>query len=189
MPTRERSFEVLFSDDSIVELSRLDLALLDTRLPASITGRVRFCAHGDASESLHEMFVLIARDNYVRPHKHPGKVESFHIVRGQVDVVIFDDTGKIETVLQLGDYQSGLAFFYRLSKPLFHTVLVRSESVLIHETTNGPFSKSDSIYAPWAPEESNELAKLFLEDLNASVEAFLAGQTKFPPSIDGHCSV
>lgn len=189
MPTRERSFEVLFSDEPIVQVSRSDLELLNKRLPASATGRVRFCAHGDASESLHEMFVLIAHDNYVRPHKHPGKVESFHVVRGQVDVVIFDDAGSIATVVQLGDFESGLAFFYRLSRPFFHTVVVRSESVLIHEITNGPFNKSDTVYAPWSPPQGDGLSERFLENLKGSIEQFLAGQVSHPPSFDGQCGV
>ncbi|MBY0548465.1 MAG: WbuC family cupin fold metalloprotein [Candidatus Obscuribacterales bacterium] len=189
MPPRERSFEVLFSDEPIVQVSRSDLELLDTRLPASATGRVRFCAHGDDSESLHEMFVLIARDNYVRPHKHPGKVESFHVIKGQVDVVIFNDAGDMETVVQLGDYESGLAFFYRLSRSSFHTVVVRSESVLIHEVTNGPFNNSDTIHAPWSPPQSDDRSKKFLEYLKVSIDQFLAGQAPLPLSFDGPGSV
>ena len=79
--------------------------------------------HRDAAETLHEMFICLHRDTYIRPHKHDGKSESFHIVQGEVDVLIFDGRGKVTQVVSLGEFSSGNPFYYRLAVPAFHCVL------------------------------------------------------------------
>ncbi|MBZ0189847.1 MAG: WbuC family cupin fold metalloprotein [Candidatus Obscuribacterales bacterium] len=166
MRIRKQNEEVFFIEDPIVNVDKESVHVLIDRIGQSKTGRVRLCAHSDLSEPIHEMLILLSRNTYVRPHKHEGKVESFHIVYGQADVVIFDENGNVTDLIKMGDFGSGKTFFYRLSSPRFHTVLVRSELVLIHETTNGPFDKRDTIYAPWSPAEDEEGGEQYKADLD-----------------------
>ena len=173
MRIRERSKEVLVIDDPIIKVERADLSILAERLPESKKGRVRLCAHPDVSDLLHEMLILLDKDTYVRPHRHLNKVESFHIIEGEVDVVIFDENGAVKELVQMGEYHSGKKFYYRLSQALYHTVLIRSETVLYHETTNGPFNKSDTLYAPWAPAEEGGQVEPFLKELHSKVSGYL----------------
>ncbi len=77
--------------------------------------------------------------SYIRPHKHPGKSEAFHIVEGEVDIVVFKDDGEIDQVVPLGRPGGGRSFYYRMSKPFFHTLIIRSDLLIVHEITNGPF--------------------------------------------------
>ena len=58
-------------------------------------------------DRLHEMLIVHQRGAYVRPHKHPGKMESTHVVKGLVDVVLFDDDGSVRRTIRMGDYASG----------------------------------------------------------------------------------
>ena len=111
------------------------------------------CMHPTPADPLHEMIICLARSTYVRPHRHEGKSESFHIIEGELDVVLFHDDGAVREVIRMGPYQSGQVFFYRLMEPCFHTVLVNTPHVLLHETTNGPFDPEDTEYATWAPPE------------------------------------
>jgi hypothetical protein len=54
--------------------------------------------------------------------------------------------------------------YYRLNTSTFHTVLVRSPTFVVHETTLGPFDTGDTEFAPWAPKESEtEKIAVFLE--------------------------
>jgi cupin fold WbuC family metalloprotein len=120
------------------------------------------------------MLIVLERRTYIRPHKHSGKSESFHIVEGVVDVVVLDDLGEIQEVIPMGDYASGRAFYWRHSDARYHTLLIRSERLVIHETTNGPF-RADSTFAPWSPEESNKSgAQEFVSGLSRRVEEFLS---------------
>jgi cupin fold WbuC family metalloprotein len=173
MKLRELSNDVLVIDDPIVQIQQADLSELRERLCRSKSGRVRFSAHPGVDDTLHEMLILLQKGNYVRPHSHPGKSESFHIIDGQVDVIVFDETGQITQLIRMGDYQSGKTFYYRLNKPLFHTVLVRSQTALFHETTNGPFSKGETVFPPWAPPENSGEAAAYLRQLEEKLNDFM----------------
>jgi cupin fold WbuC family metalloprotein len=154
--------DVLQAEGAVVALAGSDVAELYGRAAGAKLGRARIRMHPDTDDPLHEMLIALTRSSYVRPHKHPGKSESFHVVAGRLDVVLFDDEGRIEEIVRMGDHGSGLAFYYRLNRPMFHTVVVRSDEALVHEVTNGPFRSADTVYAPWGPDDGDDVAKLRL---------------------------
>jgi cupin fold WbuC family metalloprotein len=163
------SAEVLVATGGVVKLAARDVADVVARATRSPRKRARLCAHPSPSDSLHEMLICLARGTYVRPHRHAGKSESFHIIEGELDVVLFDDSGDITDVIEMGPYQSGKAFFYRLMKPAFHTVVVNTPHALFHETTNGPFDPADTEFAEWAPREGEPEAGAHIERLRTEV--------------------
>jgi cupin fold WbuC family metalloprotein len=128
---------------------------LKGRLPSSPLGRVRFCAHSSDSDALHEMVIAMGRDTYIRPHRHLTKTESYHLVEGEMDVIIFDDRGEIRQVVAMGSAGAGRIVFYRLSISAFHSMAIRTPTVVFQETTNGPFRKEETLYAPWAPMDTD----------------------------------
>lgn len=111
------------------------------------------------------MLIALAGKSYVRPHRHPApKAESYHVVRGEMDVFFFDDAGAVVRHVVMGEAGSGKAFLYRLSASRWHMPLARSARVVYHEVYEGPFVKDEDVrYAPWAPEEGDEqAAELFM---------------------------
>src|SRR6516225_936741 len=106
MPIRENSPEVLVALDDVVEIAGPDVLALGRRTAESPRRRSRLCAHRDPAETLHEMFICLEQDTYIGPHKHAGKVESFHIVQGEADVLIFSEEGRIQQVVSLGEFRS-----------------------------------------------------------------------------------
>jgi cupin fold WbuC family metalloprotein len=160
---REVSRDVLTADGGVVRVSAADVATIAERGVRSPRKRARLCTHPGPADPLHEMLICLARGTYVRPHRHVGKSESFHIIEGQLDVVLFRDDGAIRDVIRMGPYQTGLAFFYRLMEPCYHTVLVHTPLVIFHETTNGPFDPADTEFAPWAPAEGGPGVAAFLD--------------------------
>jgi cupin fold WbuC family metalloprotein len=159
--------EVLYPKDAITTTNRADIQHLQELASCNPRKRIRLCAHANAGDPLHEMLIIHERGAYVRPHKHLGKTESTHIIEGQVDVVIFDDVGNIVNVIHMGDYTSGMKFYYRMAIPLFHTLIIRTGVLVFHETTNGPFNRSNTIFAPWAPEDDDrESVEAFISDLD-----------------------
>lgn len=165
MKTRKAAANVFVTEEEIVQVDRSIVDILRKAAPDAPLKRVRFNAHGGASEGVQEMILAVARDSYIPPHKHPGKSESFHIVEGEVDVVLFEDNGQIREVLHLGNLLSGKPFYYRASRAYFHAVVIQSDVAIFHETTNGPFIKEEAIFAPWAPRAEGPDAEKYLARL------------------------
>jgi cupin fold WbuC family metalloprotein len=163
---RAESAEVRYATDAIVVLDGADVAGLKHAAAENARRRIRLCAHHSVDDRLHEMLIVHTNDTYVRPHKHVGKSESFHVVEGEVDVVVFDEDGGVTEVIRMGPFASGHPFYYRIAEPLFHTLLIRSDVLVFHETTPGPFRRTDTVFAPWAPEDGDAVAvRRYLADL------------------------
>jgi cupin fold WbuC family metalloprotein len=165
--------EVLVSLDPVTRVDHRDIAWLKARAAKNQRKTVRLCAHRSVDDPVHEMLIVHSKGARVRPHKHPNKSESFHIIEGKLDIVVFDDSGGVVDVINMGDYPSGERFFWRLSESYYHTVIPRSDVVVFHETTNGPFERSTSnVGAPWSPEET-DLAGLerYLAELDVLLDS------------------
>lgn len=166
--------EVFVVQEPIVFFGEEEIAFVKQQAMQSTLRRARICAHKSNDDTLHEMLIAIMADSYIRPHKHLAKSESFHIVEGIVDVVIFDDSGVIAKVITLGSPGSGRNFYYRLSDCRFHTLMIRSEILVVHEATNGPFDKAQTEFFPFAPSEENgQIVRDYMENLSLEVEKFI----------------
>lgn len=159
MNIKEINHEVFYIKEDIIDISNKDIVFLKTKAANNKRARARLCTHPSIESSLHEMLIVMAKKTYVRPHKHLGKGESFHIIEGNLKVVIFDEEGNVWRVINMGDYHSKDKFYYKLSADYFHTVIPLSNFVIFHETTNGPFKREDTIYPEWAPLEDEDKAK------------------------------
>jgi cupin fold WbuC family metalloprotein len=166
--------EVYYTDGLLVTVNNEDITSLKIKSHVNPRKRVRFCAHQDTESIVHEMIIIHERGIYVRPHKHIGKSESFHIIEGIADVVIFDNNGAITDVIEMGDFTSGRVFYYRLSKALYHSLLIRSEMLVFHEVTSGPFKRVDTQFAPWAPDDIGDERQKYLLKLDILTKSFLA---------------
>jgi cupin fold WbuC family metalloprotein len=136
--------------------------------------RIRLCTHGSTEHKLHEMFIVHTSECYVRPHKHIDKCESMSILEGEVDVVLFHENGTIQQVIKMGSVSSGRCFYYRLSKPVYHMLLIRSQFLIFHEVTEGPLLREKTIFPNWAPEEQNPNQKAFVCQIESSIHQFIS---------------
>ncbi len=157
MQTRAVSPEVRYPDERVVVVDATEVKALKQAAWALPRRRIRLCTHRETGDRLHEMFIVHARDAYVRPHRQRlGKSESLHVIEGELDVVLFDDAGEVVRVMTMGEFRSGRPFYYRVEEPFYHSVRIRSEVAVFHEVTNGPFEPGDTEFATWAPEEADQ---------------------------------
>ena len=172
---KELKAGVLLATDTVVKISQGDISSLVETAAANIPRkRAIICTQRNAAAAVHEMMMALDQESYLRPHMHPSKSESLHIIEGLCDVVLFEPDGSIQQVIRLGDYKSGHNFFYRLADPVYHGMVVRSPRLVVHETTNGPFTPEGTVVADWAPDESDVPAvKSFMRDLSGKAEDFL----------------
>jgi cupin fold WbuC family metalloprotein len=152
------SDQVAVATDSIVRFGQAHVEWLKAAAQANTRQRARICGHRTNDDTVHEMLIAMTDRTYIAPHKHFGKSESFHVVEGLCDVVVFSDDGTIDQVIELGPPSSGASFFYRLDDSRFHTLRLRSPFLVIHEVTNGPFKPEGSTLANFAPSESDVVA-------------------------------
>ena len=128
-----------FKNHKLITLAKDDLDLLKEEVEKSDLKRFRFCLHNGLESPIQEMLIGFKRGSRVPIHRHKDKTESFHVVKGLLDVVFYNDAGKEVDRIHLGDIDSGFPFMYRLGEALWHTIDIRSDFVVLHEITNGPF--------------------------------------------------
>ena len=175
MKTKLLNEEVFYAKEQTVKVGYQDIKFLKDHAYSNKRKRARLCSHRDLEDQIHEMFIIHTKNSYIRPHKHINKTESFHVIEGSVDVVIYNDDGSIMEIMAMGEYGTERIFFCRLSDPFFHTIRILSDYLVFHETTNGPFEKSNTLFAPWTPEESDKTGvKIFMNRLERSIEAWSA---------------
>ena len=172
MRIRKLNDEVIYTEDQVVQIKSSDIQWLKKQAEGNLRKRARLCTHHNTEDLLHEMLIVHAHDTYIRPHKHHGKSESFHVIEGLVDVVLFDENGNVIEMIQMGNYESGMMFYYRILNPIYHTLLIRSNVLVFHETTTGPFNPMDTIFAPWSPKVEDPAAcEAFMSNLSNKVSA------------------
>lgn len=171
----KKAIGVYMAPGPIATIGREEIDYLRIELTSNVKGRVRINLHPDNADTLHEMFIAIRPDSYIRPHKHPQKSEAFHIVYGEVDVVLFNDDGDIEQIVPLAAGSTSKAFYYRMSRPFFHTLMIKSDLLLVHEITNGPFTGDGTMYAEFSPAEDADAVAIdtWLTKLSASARQVL----------------
>jgi cupin fold WbuC family metalloprotein len=172
MKLTNRGAGVFVMESAISYVSERELAILREAATNAPRRRARINLHLDNADPVHEMIIAIARGSYIRPHRHPGKSESFHLIEGAVDVVVFDDDGAIMQVIALETRHRHAPLFYRMSRPFFHTIIVRSAMLIVHEVTNGPFEPDAADHALFAPQEDDVFGvTAYMSELLKKVDA------------------
>ncbi len=168
---REQNQEVYYAVGDIVKISKNDIQLFRRKTMQNKRLRSRLCTHKDIHDNLHEMFIMYSKAAYIRPHRHPNKSVSYHIVEGCVDVILFNEAGNVKEIIRMGDYLTGLTFYFRISDPHYYMPIPRSDFLVFEEITNGPFNDSHTVFAPWAPDDGDNFAvKKFMNALEVKIK-------------------
>lgn len=128
------------------------------------TGKgIRLCLHEGPDALLHDMIVAQYAGQYFRPHKHLEKGESYHMIEGEMGVVIFDDEGMVMDACRM---DTSTTMIYGVGTGMYHTNFPLTEVAVYHESRPGPFVPGDSVFAPWGPDgEDEEAAREFVTAL------------------------
>ncbi|MDO8788016.1 MAG: WbuC family cupin fold metalloprotein [Sulfuritalea sp.] len=130
----------------------VDEALIDRTIERARQApqrRARVLLHPGQDDSLHEMVIALPQESCDVPHINFKSGKSFHVVRGEMAVMIFADNGSEVTPCRLGEGTSGQGRMVRLNRPCWHTVIPLSDYVVFIETILGPFTGNQ--FAQWAP--------------------------------------
>jgi len=162
--------DVFYTTQSLSLLTAEDIGITRDLAMASPRRRARLCTHAAAGDALHEMLIAVERSSYIRPHRHLNRPESLLVLDGQADAVFFAEDGAIEQVIRLAPFAAGGTFYYRVERPQYHTLLLRTPWLIFVETCTGPFDPSRSEFAPWAPEEQDAASvEIFRQEIECRV--------------------
>lgn len=116
---------------------------------ANLMRRARICLHSNLESPVQEMIIALCSDSIIEPHRHPAnKPESYHLIDGEMDVNIFDESGNVIECIHL---RHGHASMYRIDGNVWHQPIAVSECAVYHEVYTGPFNKDEDVfYNNWA---------------------------------------
>lgn len=167
LPVKKMSEEVFQATDDIVQFDKRAIEFIKQQAMLNTRGRARICMHKSSTDNLHEMFIAIRSDSYIRPHRHHNKSEAFHLIEGRADIVILNEEGDIHEIIRLG---KEYCFYYRLSSSYYHTLIIHSPLLIIHEITNGPFNANESDFGKFSPSDTEKAAaNLYIEMLKNKI--------------------
>ncbi len=151
--------EVYYAPKSPFVVTQIHLAELCVIAEKNPSGKARICCHTSALDLLHDMFIALNRKAEIKPHSHRYKAESFQVIEGALNVLIFDISGKHTQSIELaapdsnGVVRGSTTFYCHIPAGLIHTVVPQTESVVFREVTNGPFRPEDTVYPEWIGQE------------------------------------
>jgi cupin fold WbuC family metalloprotein len=136
---------------------------------ASPRRRMNHNFHQTADDNPHRFLNVLLRGTYIRPHRHsaPPKSETFLVLEGAADAILFDDAGSIVARHSLGtETPEGRLWGIDLAPGVWHTVLPLTDRVVCFEVKPGPWAPAtDKEFAPWAPAEDSPSAAEYCRGL------------------------
>ena len=141
---------IFYTSQEFVLADQALITFLKDKAQNTPVRRARLCAHPAPGADQHDMLIASHRDTYVAPHRHP-KSESFTIIEGEADLLLFEANGLLVHRVTMGPAGSGLPMFYRMPAGRYHGLAIRSQVLVFVESTRGPFSRQDMEVATWAP--------------------------------------
>lgn len=136
--------DVEFSADPVVEVNHATIERIRQAAHASPKKRARLCLHRGPAERLHNMLIVLLKGTIVPIHRHPQKAECYHVVSGLISILLHDASGRETQRIPLGSLDTGRSSLCRIDAGIWHTVLVESNEVVMHESTIGPFTPTDT---------------------------------------------
>lgn len=135
--------------------------------------RSRICTHKKPRSKIHEMFIAILKDSYIKPHKHLTKDESYLLIKGKLEIVIFNEKGRIKEIIYMSSTGKHKKLYFKVPKNTMHTIVIKSKYVVIKEVTEGPFNKKNDVFANFAPNENQKIKiKTYYKKLNKDIEIY-----------------
>ena len=135
-------------------------SLLDeTSRKASDSSRLRmnYNIHTRLDDPLNRMLNALEPSTYIRPHRHlsPPKTEAFIVLRGELDVLIFDEAGNLLQKYKLNPETGN----YGMDIPagVWHSMIITQPETVIYEVKEGPFTPIiPDDFASWSPNPDDE---------------------------------
>jgi cupin fold WbuC family metalloprotein len=148
-------------------VARTLLDELAAKAAASPRARAHYNIHATSADPVQRFLVVAQPGSYFRPHRHATISELAIVVRGRIDVLTFDEHGRVTGRYGVGDGTDSLA--YETPAGTWHTLLTGAAGGAFLEIKEGPYDAATAQqFAPWAPAEGDAAVAQFLEWLRSA---------------------
>lgn len=150
-----------------LEIDAGTLRALAHRAASHPRKRLNLNIHKDYSASIQRFVNLIHRDSYIRPHKHvqEGLWEMFCLIQGAIDILLFDEQGRL---LSRHCLRQNATRILEITASSYHCLVSHEDNGTLLEVKPGPYQpENDKIFAPWSLEEGNTNAVNYLRLLKS----------------------
>ena len=135
-------------------LPRTLLDELAAKAAANPRGRAHYNIHLTPADLVQRFLVVARGDSYFRPHRHASRSELALLVRGRVDVLTFDERGRVTARYGVGEGTDNIA--YETPQATWHTVVPGPAGGAFLEIKEGPYDPATAVeFATWAPAEGD----------------------------------
>lgn len=143
-------------------LPRSLLAELAAKAALNPRQRAHYNIHASADDRVQRFVVVAQAGAYFRPHRHATKSELAVLLRGQVDVLVFDEGGRVTARYRVGDGSDSMA--YETPERTWHTLVSGPGGCAFLEIKEGPYDAATATeFAAWAPPEGDGAVPGFLD--------------------------
>jgi cupin fold WbuC family metalloprotein len=140
---------------------------LAARATSSPRARTNFNIHASAADPVQRFFVVANRQSYFRPHRHLSRSELALVLRGQFEVITFDDRGTVTARHVVGGDADGFA--YETPRATWHTLIALEDGSAFLEIKEGPYDPATAAeFASWAPSEGDASVPRFMQWLRTA---------------------
>ena len=112
--------------------------------------------HESHSDAVQRLIICAQPGTYVRPHQHSQQWEMLILQDGCMDIVSFDEDGKVESRITL-DRNAPIV---HIAKSAWHTCIVREPGTVVIEVKPGPYVANE--FAAWSPAEGQDVTAKFV---------------------------
>ena len=135
-------------------LPRTLLDELAAKAAASPRARAHHNIHLTPADLVQRFLVVARGQSYFRPHRHASRSELALLVRGRVDVLTFDERGRLTARYGVGEGTDNIA--YETPQATWHTVVPGPGGGAFLEIKEGPYDPATAVeFATWAPAEGD----------------------------------
>ncbi len=123
--------------------------------------RSNFNIHESSQDRIQRYLVGAKLDSYFRPHRHRSRFELAFVLRGQFDLLLFDDHAVVTARISLGPEREICGF--EMPPDIWHTWIPMEDDSIFLEIKEGPYDPGSAAeFASWSPPEGNEEVDGFL---------------------------
>ncbi|MDA9557892.1 WbuC family cupin fold metalloprotein [Vibrio sp.] len=122
----------------LLNMNKIEELRKDSKLTER--GRLHYELHRSHNEVVQKIIISLNESTYIAPHYHNEKAESFILLSGNIDILIFDKKGCITDIYNMNE--EGLIYI-EIPNNIIHTLRCNLPSVIL-EIKEGPFNVNNA---------------------------------------------
>ena len=125
--------------------------------------RAHLNVHESHDANVQRLFIATEPDTYIRPHRHreTHKWEFFVVLTGEIDLLTFDDQGKLQQRIVMAPDQTQAI---ELPPNTWHSYVCKKPGTVALEVKEGAYLPTQEVdFAPWAPAENTADVATYLQ--------------------------